>query len=185
MMRKIIAKMDAKKDATAGDLLKEVTVLDAIYWTSKAWKELKESTILSCFLKSGFQLHGNEPEQGEEEEEEREEDSERLQQVAQELFGCAIEDVVDDPVPTMDPPSTNGEEKEDDRESEEDEGPAAAVTPPVSLVRAQEALADLQAYFAENNHPRMLSTVIDLSAELDASVAQRKSKQMTLDSSFR
>ena len=48
--------MDLQPTASGSDLLKQITVLDAIYWMNNAWAEVETSTIVKCFAKSGFVL---------------------------------------------------------------------------------------------------------------------------------
>ncbi|XP_060561826.1 tigger transposable element-derived protein 4-like [Ruditapes philippinarum] len=46
--------IDRHPTATGTDLLKQITILDAIYWLKKSWNEVEGSTIKRCFEKSGF-----------------------------------------------------------------------------------------------------------------------------------
>lgn len=46
--------MDRQKTVSGPDLLKQLTVLDAIYWIHNSWIEVEQSTIIKCFLKAGF-----------------------------------------------------------------------------------------------------------------------------------
>jgi len=43
------------------DLLKEVTVLDTIYWINRAWKDITSTCIKRCFEKCGFDKVGEQP----------------------------------------------------------------------------------------------------------------------------
>ena len=38
------------------ELLKLITVLDAIYWIKSSWDEVESSTIVNCFEKCGFKF---------------------------------------------------------------------------------------------------------------------------------
>ncbi len=40
--------------STPGDLLKNVTILHAVYWVAESWEETKPETIQRCFRKAGF-----------------------------------------------------------------------------------------------------------------------------------
>jgi hypothetical protein len=53
-LQKTIMKMDTDKTLNGSDLLKQISVLDAIYWTSNSWNDLDNSTIQKCFKRCGF-----------------------------------------------------------------------------------------------------------------------------------
>jgi hypothetical protein len=42
--------------ASGSVLLKQITVLDAIYWLYSAWNNVLESTVTKCFKRCGFGL---------------------------------------------------------------------------------------------------------------------------------
>ncbi|XP_060603677.1 uncharacterized protein LOC132756591 [Ruditapes philippinarum] len=46
--------MDRQPSLGGTELLKQISILDAIYWLSNAWDEVTELTIQKCFKKSGF-----------------------------------------------------------------------------------------------------------------------------------
>ncbi|BFZ00202.1 hypothetical protein BsWGS_03240 [Bradybaena similaris] len=46
--------MESNKDASGTELMKQVNLLDVVYWIAAAWKEVDNSTILKCFCKAGF-----------------------------------------------------------------------------------------------------------------------------------
>ncbi|XP_062599444.1 tigger transposable element-derived protein 6-like [Saccostrea cucullata] len=52
MIKSLITKIDQTQSAT--ELCKEISILDAIYWISRAWKDTKDSTIQKCFKLAGF-----------------------------------------------------------------------------------------------------------------------------------
>ncbi|GBN74957.1 hypothetical protein AVEN_7907-1 [Araneus ventricosus] len=43
-----------KTASNAGDITKSVTVLDAVMWLSKVWKEISKQTIQKCFVEANF-----------------------------------------------------------------------------------------------------------------------------------
>ena len=47
-------KIDTDKTLNRSDLRKQISVLDAIYWTSNSWNDLDNSTIQKCFKQCGF-----------------------------------------------------------------------------------------------------------------------------------
>jgi len=38
-------------------LVKSVNVLDALYWISETWEDVKSETIQKCFARSGFKFY--------------------------------------------------------------------------------------------------------------------------------
>ncbi|BFZ00203.1 hypothetical protein BsWGS_03243 [Bradybaena similaris] len=50
----LITVMESNKDASGTELMKQVNLLDVVYWIAAAWKEVDNSTILKCFCKAGF-----------------------------------------------------------------------------------------------------------------------------------
>ena len=53
-LRKTIVAMEKDKAIYASQLLKEVDVLQAIYWIKQAWDDVKAGTIQKCFKNCGF-----------------------------------------------------------------------------------------------------------------------------------
>jgi hypothetical protein len=47
-------KLKKNKELCGSDILKKISILDAIYWVAKSWEEVEKSTIVKCFRKSGF-----------------------------------------------------------------------------------------------------------------------------------
>ena len=48
--------MERQPHASGSVLLKQITVLDAIYWLYSAWNNVLESTVTKCFKRCGFGL---------------------------------------------------------------------------------------------------------------------------------
>ena len=53
-LQQLLSATDNTQDCS--QLLKGITILDAIYWIAKSWDEVEPSTIQKCFLRCGFQL---------------------------------------------------------------------------------------------------------------------------------
>lgn len=53
----VINQMDRQPTKTGSEILKTVSVLDAVYWVASSWKEVEASTIQKCFAKCGFVEH--------------------------------------------------------------------------------------------------------------------------------
>ena len=56
-LRKMIVAMEKNNAICASQLLKEVDVLQAIYWFKQAWDDVKAETIQKCFKNCGFKEH--------------------------------------------------------------------------------------------------------------------------------
>ncbi|KAL4239844.1 hypothetical protein ACF0H5_000645 [Mactra antiquata] len=41
-------------DKCGSDILKDISVLDTIYWVNRVWRKMEKSTIEKCFDKCGF-----------------------------------------------------------------------------------------------------------------------------------
>ncbi|XP_053391290.1 tigger transposable element-derived protein 4-like [Mercenaria mercenaria] len=91
----VISQMELKQGKSGFDLLKDISVLDAIYWVARAFKEVEISTIVKCFAKCGFQLNSVESESectvlNDSESDEEEDDNYpiALHVMARQLFDC-------------------------------------------------------------------------------------------------
>ena len=91
-LRRVIARMDEDRAAFGPDLMKATNVLEAIYCVNRSWQEVEDSTIVKCFKKAGFHEDGEIEEEPQEIQQEAEED---LEIVAQDLFGCTLQDLID------------------------------------------------------------------------------------------
>jgi len=45
----MVKEMDRQPAVSGPDLLKQVNILNAIYWINNSWQELKETTTQKCF----------------------------------------------------------------------------------------------------------------------------------------
>ena len=46
--------MDRRPEVCGSEILKTISILDAIYWVNQSWNEVQPSTIQKCFNKVGF-----------------------------------------------------------------------------------------------------------------------------------
>ena len=53
-LQHVVNIMDSKPGKSGPELLKEISILDAIYWIARSWSQVEESTISKCFRKCGF-----------------------------------------------------------------------------------------------------------------------------------
>ncbi|XP_064165140.1 tigger transposable element-derived protein 4-like [Anguilla rostrata] len=55
MLKRILQAVDNNADIdSAADLVKQITILDALYMVREAWKNVSQETIRNCFRKGGF-----------------------------------------------------------------------------------------------------------------------------------
>lgn len=52
-LKKMVREMDHSSKC-GSEILKNISLLDAIYWIDKSWKEVETSTIVKCYKKCGF-----------------------------------------------------------------------------------------------------------------------------------
>lgn len=57
--------MDRQPTLGGTQLLKQISILDAIYWLSNAWDEVTDITIQKCFKKAGFAVDNSKIDQNE------------------------------------------------------------------------------------------------------------------------
>jgi len=55
-MSHMVTQMNKYPTAVGSELLKQTSVLDAIFWLHNSWNEVEESTILKCFKRCGFKF---------------------------------------------------------------------------------------------------------------------------------
>jgi hypothetical protein len=51
--------MDKGESKTGTQILKDISVLDAIFWISRSWDEVEIATIEKCFAKAGFKVNSD------------------------------------------------------------------------------------------------------------------------------
>ncbi|XP_061175614.1 tigger transposable element-derived protein 6-like [Saccostrea echinata] len=55
LIKKMVSEIDSGSISTTTDLAKRLTLLDAVHLLSKAWRGVKETTVVNCYRKAGFQ----------------------------------------------------------------------------------------------------------------------------------
>ena len=53
-LRHMASEIEKNKTKSGSEILKTISILDAIYWINSAWAEVADTTIITCFNKSGF-----------------------------------------------------------------------------------------------------------------------------------
>lgn len=92
-LRHIIRKMVIEKDKAGPELLKDTSLLDAIYWVHQAWHDVDAANIVRCFFKAGFKVsesfHDNDTGGR------MADDMEIVDQLCQDVLGISIYDFAD------------------------------------------------------------------------------------------
>ncbi|XP_033747074.1 tigger transposable element-derived protein 4-like [Pecten maximus] len=98
-LQHILTNMARHKIMTGSQLLKQISILDAIYWVNRAWNQVETDTIVKCFSAAGFTTPEPVPDQLEddEEDEETEEDNVPLEviRLSMDLFGVGFLELAD------------------------------------------------------------------------------------------
>ena len=175
--------MEKKKDVCGTDLLKQISILDAIYWIKHAWDEVETSTIMKCFQKSGFVF--SETEDNVVSEDINDDIPLSLANMANELFGCDFSDLVEieQSIPTCDESmdwDKPASELLSENETLTDESDETDQTVPVcTLNEVEEYLEKLKVFALAKGQNQMLTNVMELtematSMRIQTSCQQKK-----------
>ncbi|XP_033741911.1 uncharacterized protein LOC117328485 [Pecten maximus] len=94
-LKHVIRAMDKDKTKCGTQLLKDITLLQAIYWIDSAWKEVDVTTITKCFIKCGF----SESQQRIHDDDDNDDDNDddvplSVLALSRDLFDCDFKDLV-------------------------------------------------------------------------------------------
>ena len=194
--RKILAEMEKHKDMCGSELLKQITVLDAIYWVKNSWDEVESSTIVKCFAKCGFKFSDSENVDSEVETPDIDEDIPlRLVSLANELFGCEFSELVEieREIPTCDetmdwdrPVSELLQEHVHETETvsdNSDDESCDSVEPVCSLNEVEDFLDKLKGFALAKGQSSMLTNLMEIS-EMATSLRIETSCQQSKISDF-
>lgn len=118
-LQHVLTELEKDKTKLGPEILRQITILQAIYWVSGAWREVESDTIVKCFRKCGFTaevLSSGLPQSVEVEVLESDTDDDddcplAVLKMARDLFDCEFRDLVeiDKAVHTCDNSMTNWE----------------------------------------------------------------------------
>lgn len=151
-MQCILTQMEKQPGVGGTELLRQINILDTVYWLSQAWREVETSTITKCFEKAGFIFRTDEPDiydptcaTDDDCDEEDEDDDVPLSvlKFSNELFGCDLSDLVqlDQDINTCDMNTIDWDvsaqqildmEKESDEDISDDPGDEESCVPSIS-----------------------------------------------------
>ena len=90
-LRHVISEMEKDKSKCESELLKNINILQAIYWINRSWQEVETSTIQKCFAKCGFRDFSRDESAFNDMSDSEEEDDDiplKFISLARELFNC-------------------------------------------------------------------------------------------------
>lgn len=95
-LQHVIYEMDKDKSKCGSQLLKDITILQAIYWIHRSWQEVETTTIQKCFAKCGFQDLASQHLSDDSDSDYDQDDNVPLKVVsmARQLFGCDFQELV-------------------------------------------------------------------------------------------
>jgi len=195
--------MDRQPAVSGPDLLKQVNILNAIYWLNNSWQEVEETTIQKCFKKAGFNL--SVPEETSDTQVVPNEvtsiDADddiplAVLKLSYDLFGCSFCDLVtiDDHIQTCDTNTTDwnkpalellGEFNKDCCENESDEdaddNDHLNSTSVPTLADATNMVTQLKTFALHSGQSTMLDLVCKLDEELSSVVSKSKKQTKITD----
>ena len=87
--------MQKNKEICGSELLKQLNVLDAVYWVKHSWDEVEESTIVKCFKKCGFGSDKTSSETDDSDLDFNKDIPLHLVRLTHQLFGCEFSELVE------------------------------------------------------------------------------------------
>jgi len=194
--QRIIREMD-NTSLSGSELLKKITVLDTIYWISRAWNSVDTSTIIKCFNKCGFDKVRQTPPR--ETDDDSDDDAvpilELVRRYAEEIYGTDIRKVINADIPTCDNNEVDWDasataildsitEVDSDSETEEVE-----VTDEAKVIctveEASDFLKKVQDFACDKGNTNLLNVMMEASAVLSEMVFASKTKQTQISDFLR
>ena len=176
--------------------MKQVNVLDAIYWVKHSWDEVEQSTIVKCFKKCGFGSDNTSSESDESAQDFNEDIPLHLVRLAHQLFGCEFSELVEieHSIPTCDEEMTwdrpanellkEQSEVVSDHSDDKNESEFAPVpSESVSLSDVDSYLEKLELFALSHCQSKMLSNLMELT-EMATSLRIETTSQQSKISDF-
>lgn len=200
-----------RKAVCGSDLLKQISLLDVIFWVSKCWKEVEDRTIQKCFYKAGFaktpvaqcESESNCDSESDQRENPEDEDDDiplAVLKLSYDLFGCPFQNLteIDATTHTCDtntidweqPASIllkelNCQKNDENSESGSDDETEVDVCDHVpSLSEANEMLFKLKSFAIQKGHSNMISIISELDNELSVLSVEKSTQSKITDFFF-
>ena len=204
----VLNKME-KSEKNCSELLKEISVLNVIYWVHASWQEVETTTIQRCFARCGFdpvswaEKSVAECELEFDNDADDSEDDVPLQvlKLSKELFGCDFKDLKDidaelqsrdDNVINFDMPANElletlrGQNVDDgdDDDDDDDDTDCVETHQKISVSQANESVQVLRQFALQTGNHEILDYVFKVEESL-ADVALSKTKQSSICDFFK
>ena len=188
LMRHILYTISQDTPSSGSDLLKTVTLLDAIMWWKGAWDLLQEDTVMKCFAKCGFQDDRTPPATIQEPEVHNH--NLRMQKQNSLLpSGVSIEDFAnfDNAIQTSAESNADGENEFPDSSSDLDDtlqDENDICTPVIDCKTASLYTSELIKYGLATNHGAVANVLLKFQLDIQTDYLNKKLKQTTIDKFF-
>ena len=196
----VVVAMDKNSVKTGPQILKEITLLQAINWIHRAWNETDPSTIQKCFKLAGFcESESNEPSESSSASDtsgfnflDVDELPLSLVKMAKELFDCEIKDLVDidttcdTDMSVWDQNATEllDHDQDNDCNDDDDEQFSDTVVPTFCMNDAMDCLSKVREFALQIGNESMFKCVNDFDELLIDMRVAKTSKQTTIDHFF-
>ena len=191
-MTHILAQLRSNPNVTGPEIMKKVTVLDAVMWAAEAWKEVAPETITKCFRHAGFKS----ADQQTDDIALIEPVNEELNSISRELIGVDFGELhqIDEDIETCDNVDIDWSRPKSDilselrgsspmPEEEEEDGEDEQTTSTVTPAEALKALCIIKE-FASSHAMLEEMTVADKLADKFLSMLPNMTKQKTINDFF-
>ena len=204
----VVYEMDNYPEKSGPQLLKQISILDAIYWVTAAWDEVQEDTITKCFAKCGFEFKDPSTTPPASEAEDAEDESDNypviIHKLASELFGCEFSELpkIDENLCTCDTQLDSvdnmsavellaavrkdcgeGDSEATEVDSEDDEELPAKE--PVTNIEVAQAISVLESYAIEQGLAELHMDIIRIRDQVTQIRVQASAKQSKVTDFFK
>ncbi|XP_053382517.1 uncharacterized protein LOC128549569 [Mercenaria mercenaria] len=166
-----------KSTQSGSELLKQISVLDTIFWINRAWKAIDATTIMKCFDKCGFEKVRQTPIETESHSDCDSDDDIPLIKLArsQSIYGTGIREIINDDIPTCDNseidwnlPATEllnvNVDSDSDSEHEGNEPENDSKQKVCSILEARECIEKLRNFACDKGNAKLLGCVMEVSS---------------------
>lgn len=185
VLRKLLSQMNSAENIA--DMVKSITVLDAIYWLSSSVHELATSVVPNCFRKAGFTINSSEDVPMDEEDlplsvlrdlmSQANCDDLTVEEFVQFDNNVITENDID--FRTAMPPESNNEDSDNDYNDIEEDNSRPKTHP-----EAIQLLNQLKAYACEKGLEPLLNNTIESITYLENDFSNKKNKQSHISDYF-
>ena len=171
--------MEKQPHASGSELLKQTSILDAIYWINGSWNEVDKNTILKCFQKCEF-VSETETEESLSDDEQDDNIPLAALKMSREIFGCEFNELlgIDSTVSTCDTNEINWEmsgndlldhfkSQDSDSGSDDNDDNTSDAAAPISKIEASDLLTKLKLFGKHLGSSMFLESICKAEDELN------------------